>query len=161
MIYVYYNDDVFLELAECIHQGLGKMKINSQLLNRIDKKLATQENLFIMLGLNNEVPVLPERYVVYQLEQTGNENSWFSDQYLSKLDGAVEIWDYSLKNIQNLKKYGRDFPPVRYVPMGFSPCLRRGMSSSEKKYDILFYGSACPRRDQMIRALRAAKFRVY
>lgn len=164
MIYVYYNDDAFLEIAECIYQGLGKLKIDSQLISRIDPKLAIPENMFIMLGLNNETPVLPPRYIAYQLEQTGNEHSWFSKQYLNKLEGAVEIWDYSIKNIQNFKYYqmeGRNFPNIKYVPMGYSPCLNKSFYNREKKYDILFYGSACPRRDEMIKSLRNAKFRVY
>lgn len=164
MIYVYYNDDAFTEVAESIHQGLIKLGFESQLITRIDEKIDQVDHIFIMLGLNNETPYLPTRYIAYQLEQTGNEHSWFSKQYLEKLVNAIEIWDYSIKNIQNLKAYQSDehqFPPVKYVPMGFSPCLKRITQNREKKYDILFYGSACPRRDRIIKALRAAKLRVY
>ena len=166
-IYVYYNDDVFMELAESMHQALEKLGYNSQLINRIDQKMSNLDNLFIILGLNNEMEFIPKKYVVYQMEQTGNQHSWFSRKYLDKLRGAMEIWDYSLKNIQNMKQYidpqrpETNFPVFRYVPMGYMPCLKKILPADEKKYDVLFYGSSCPRRDRIIRALRAAKLRVY
>ncbi|MEX0597635.1 MAG: glycosyltransferase [Candidatus Paceibacterota bacterium] len=170
-IFVYYNDDTFTEIARSVHYKLDKiMKDKDQVIerripviltNRIDIKDANEDNLFIMLGLNNEIPLLPPKYVAYQFEQTGNANSWFTESYLSKLQSALEIWDYSIVNIQYLRKAYPDLPIIRYVPLGFSPTLCQIKNRAEKMYDILFYGSANPRRDQIIRNLRNAGFRVY
>jgi len=164
MIYVYYNDDTFQEIAESLYQALIKLKFTVQLLTRIDdQKIIKEEDLFIMLGLNNETPYLPPRYIAYQFEQTGNKNSWFTNDYLNKLRGAIEIWDYSIVNIQNLKKEYPDLPVIRYVPLGYTSNLHKIVQneSKNKKYDILFYGSSCPRRDSMIKDLRNEGFRVY
>ena len=164
MIYVYYNDDTFQEIAQALHQAIdSKLHLPAQLVKRIDPIQATHNNLFIMLGLNNETPVIPPIYIAYQFEQTGNANSWFTETYLSKLSGAIEIWDYSIVNIQNLKKTYPDLPPIRYAPLGYSPVLQQivDKATEDKRYDILFYGSACPRRDKIIRSLRGAGFRVY
>jgi hypothetical protein len=168
-IFIYYNDDTFAEIARSVHYQMDKImkdmdKINRVpviLTSRIDIKDANDRNLFIMLGLNNEIPLLPPKYVAYQFEQTGNANSWFTENYLSKLKGAVEIWDYSIVNIQYLRKTYPNLPIIRYVPLGFSPTLCQIKNKSDKLYDILFYGSANPRRDQIIRNLRNAGFRVY
>lgn len=161
MIYVYYNDDAYLEVAESLHQAISKLKVDVQLTTKIDTTNGTDQNLFIMFGLNNEVEYLPPHYIAYQLEQTGNEHSWFSENYLRKLRGAREIWDYSLKNIQNLKGYP-SLPTSKYVPMGYTSSLKKvDQLAYTKKYDILFYGSACPRRDKMIKSLRNVGLRVY
>jgi hypothetical protein len=166
MIFVYYNDDTFAEIAKSVQYTLDKIlqnRIPVLLITKVESHQATSENLFIMLGLNNETPLLPPKYIAYQFEQTGNANSWFSEGYVSKLRSATEIWDYSIVNIQNLKKSYPDLPPIRYVPLGYSPTLRQitDKPSSEKRYDILFYGSANPRRDTIIRNLRHTGLRVY
>lgn len=162
MIYCYYNDDAFFEIATALNEALNKKGYSSQLISRIplsqQQESNNQRDLYIMLGLNNETPFLPRYYIAYQFEQTGNQHSWFSESYLRKLRGAMEIWDYSLKNIQNMKTYP-EIPKVRYVPLGYMPCLTRikkNIPTSRKKYDILFYGSSCPRRDRIIKELREA-----
>ena len=177
MIFVYYNDDTFGDIARSVHYAIEKVLLNSNsnstnnqphqqvmLVTRIDPKQAVNsDNLYIMLGLNNETPFLPPRFIAYQFEQTGNANSWFTESYITKLKSAIEIWDYSIVNIQNLKKNHPDLPLIRYVPLGYTPTLRKitQKPSQEKHYDILFYGSANPRRDTIIRNLRHAGFRVY
>lgn len=164
MIYVYYNDDTFQEIAQALNQALSaKLKLSTQLITRIEANQTESQNIFIMLGLNNETPLLPKKYIAYQFEQTGNTNSWFTETYLAKLRGAIEIWDYSIVNIQNLKKTYQGLPPIRYAPLGYSPTLHQitQKPTDEKKYDILFYGSSNPRRSRIIRNLRHAGFRVY
>ena len=67
-----------------------------------------------------------------------------------------------MRNIQNCKKYPA-LPPTKYVPVSYSPVLTRIKQPSEndKKYDILFYGSDCPRRHALIQRLRHEGLRVY
>lgn len=180
MYFVYYNDDAFKELAEAIHEALQEQNITSYLITKAQPDQAQDPNhLYIILGLNNEIPFLPKKYIAYQLEQSGNENQnhWFTHQYLKKLAGAIEIWDYSLKNIQNLKALAKEynFPKTKYVPMRYQPILTRTralpnhLSSDSKhdsqidhrKHDVLFFGSKCPRRDQIIRELRNRNIKVH
>ena len=60
-----------------------------------------------------------------------------------------------MKRFENL-------PPIKYVPLGYSSTLEKVINvKSETKYDILFYGSSCPRRDDLIKDLRNNNMRVY
>ncbi len=161
MIVIYYSDDVFIEIAESLHFALKELKIPNLL---TDEMKIDDSNMYIMIGLNNPQVRMPKRYIAYQFEQTGNRKSWFTEEYVDKLKGAIEIWDYSIRNIQNIKVYG-ELPLCRYVPLCYMDNLTCidyiKNSESEKKYDILFYGSACPRRDDIIFRLRKEGFRVY
>lgn len=167
MIHLYYNDDVFLEITQALSESLQKLGYLTNIhtdLKQVPLNTRHRE-VFIMIGLNNLTPILPTNYIAYQFEQTGNPQSWFTPNYLNKLANAIEVWDYSIQNIQNLRS---DYPQLknqsfRYVPVGYSPCLNRiqPTPNDHKKYDILFYGSTNPRRNQIIKRLRQENFRVH
>ena len=61
----------------------------------------------------------PDNYIVYQLEQTTcqEESHWFSPSYLNHMKHAIEVWDYSLVNYQNLRQMG--ITQIRYVPLTY------------------------------------------
>ena len=111
---------------------------------------------------------MPKKYIVYQLEQTGqdkkdgkdgqkqkdgkdnekNNSSWFNKNYIKKLKSAISVWDYSLRNVQNLKSYGIH---ATYVPLIYMPTLDTipRLPEQEKTIDVLFYGSINQRRKKI------------
>jgi glycosyltransferase involved in cell wall biosynthesis len=168
-IFVYYNDNSFVDIAKSVHNALNELNVSNTLIDYLDTKKFKPNDIYIILGLNKQVGHhLPPHYIAYQLEQTGNDISWFNEGYLRRLNHSMEIWDYSLRNIQNCKKYNLT-PKQYYVPLGYMPNLEKSLVNEtkyspqmgRKKYDVLFYGSSNRRRDQMIENLRKAGLRVY
>jgi hypothetical protein len=98
------------------------------------------------------------------LEQTtGNDESkWFSQRYLDHLKKAIEVWDYSLVNYQNLKKLGIE--RIRYVPFQYmTPTVAVGQPTDHtdrKDIDILFYGSLNQRRQTVLDQLSAKGYNL-
>lgn len=175
MIYIWYNGDVFLEIAEALHECLTKLNIDNKVITYYNHLFDNDNALYIVIGLNNTTKYLPKKYIAYQLEQTGNEKSWFTEDYLNKLRKAMEIWDYSSKNIQNCKKIA-GLMPSKFVPLGYADCLCKikrpimpvlpnesGMTDNGDgyKYDVLFYGSDCPRRYEIVESLRRHGLKVF
>jgi len=160
--YVYYNDNAFVEIAKSLHQALLDLNVPNVLIDYLNPNKFRSQDIYIIMGLNKSTSqALPEHYIAYQLEQTGNEQSWFTESYLRKLNQAMEIWDYSLRNIQNCKSYNLA-PKHLYVPLGYMPNLeKKAPENPKKKYDVLFYGSSNKRRDSLIEQLRRAGLRVY
>lgn len=156
MIYVYYLDVAFEDIAEMISEGLDYYKIENKMITSMNND---KNDLYIILGIGNSLVRLPKKYIAYQFEQTGNEKSWFTESYINKLKGSIEIWDYSIKNIQNCKKYG--ITNVEYVPLGYSKKVDRIPIVKTKEYDVLFYGSSCPRRDKLMENMRSMGINVY
>jgi hypothetical protein len=96
--------------------------------------------------------VIPNNYIVYQLEQTtGNDESkWFSEIYIRYMKNAIEVWDYSIINYQNLKKLGID--KVKYVPLQYMKTCDTisHLNSIDKDIDVLFYGAMNERRQAIV-----------
>lgn len=103
---------------------------------------------------------LPKGYIVFQLEALDSEHGHASASpaYIELLRGAEQTWDYSPQNAQYLAALG--LANVRYIPLGYSHRLDRIKDADEQDIDILFYGSASPRRSQIIAELSAGGARV-
>lgn len=165
----------------------------------------TSKDIVIMLGLNTFNSDLPHNYIAYQLEQSkpvsnaskdsfenknniGETKSWFTDTYLKRLEGAIEIWDYSMQNIVNVRSLFKlknlTLPKTRYVPFTFLPVfssslgnlglnplesslsvvrasIHENRKNNDKDIDVLFYGSVNPRREKIMQDLEAAGYRVH
>lgn len=86
--------------------------------------------------------------VAYQLEPL-NHNHWFNqDTIVKNLQGADEIWDYDLKNIEILNSLG--FNNVKFRPMMLSDSLRTIQNVENPDIDVLFYGSVTPYRNKIL-----------
>lgn len=158
MIYIYYLDYAFEDIAYALQEALTYHNIDSVLITNISKDLLNSD-LYIILGINNSLVKLPSKYIAYQFEQTGNEKSWFTSTYINKLRGAIEIWDYSIKNMQNCKQY--NLQNIEYVPLGYSDRLDKKIINVDKEYDVLFYGSSCLRRDKLMDKLKNLGIKTY
>ena len=86
--------------------------------------------------------------IAYQLEPL-NDNHWFKkDLIIERLQGADEIWDYDLQNLEILDSIG--FKNLKFRPMMFTDSLRTINNSDNPDIDVLFYGSVTPYRSKMI-----------
>ncbi len=121
------------------------------------------EDIYVIFGLNNftEHSYLPKNYIAVQLEQSGVPNTnWFTPLYFKLLNGAIEVWDYSIRNVNNLKKHIT--VPLVYVPLLYMKHLTCDERLTTKKdIDILFMGAMNNRREDLLNKLRENGLNVY
>ncbi|WP_243655192.1 hypothetical protein [Raoultella sp. BIGb0138] len=106
---------------------------------------------------------LPKHYIAFQMEQSVNSR-WFTEDYFARLNNAVAIFDYSLKNIEYLLQQGIPYQKLFYMPISsyadYPAYLSQiGYDLSEKKgdkaADVLFYGDPnCERRKAYLQELK-------
>ena len=154
MLYIYFENSVFLEICKELLQCLKLNGIVAVLTSEIKKDNFL--DLYIIFGMNDFTsPIIPNNYIVYQLEQTtGNDESqWFNDNYLNYMKNALSIWDYSLINYQNLTKQG--FKKIEYVPIQYMSTVKKIKHHcfEKKDIDIFFYGSFNDRRLKILKQL--------
>lgn len=78
------------------------------------------------------------KLIAYQFEPLV-ENHWHNrERIIKNLDGADEVWDYDLENIEYLRSKGID---AKFKPLAFSNRLKRIENKQEKDIDILFFGT--------------------
>lgn len=106
---------------------------------------------------------LPRNYIAFQMEQSVNSR-WFTDEYFSRLNNAVAIFDYSLKNIEYLLDKGIPYQKLFYMPISSFPdypahLADNGYVLDDQKGDIhadvLFYGDPnCEHRKAYLQELK-------
>ena len=103
----------------------------------------------ILLGghlVGNPESIQGIRYVVYQLEQLSDA---LPHGYETVLRNAVEVWDFSAKNVARLGDLGI---AVQHVPLGFHEDLFT-IKDRRPQIDVLHYGSMNERRQRLLEAL--------
>jgi hypothetical protein len=114
-------------------------------------KQSAYQHLFVLCP--NVFDGIRDDYIAVQLEQT-TSTRWFTEDYIEKLRKAAVVLDYSVDNIEFIKKLGVDFGKIFYVPVGADPLPAGDGMSQEKIYDVLFYGDdQCARRKELLAAL--------
>lgn len=106
-------------------------------------------------------PVLPKNYIAYQMEQSVNPR-WFTEEYFTRLNSAIAIFDYSLKNIEYLLQQGIPYQKLFYMPVssyfGYYNFLGLGdhfLKNKSEQPSVLFYGDPnCERRKNYINELK-------
>jgi len=152
----YLHSRAFDEIAIGLKSGISKLGFETSI-SRDVKKLAGQvivlgSNLIPQLGLSD----IPKNPILFNLEQIQLDSPWMSQSYLNILK-SYPVWDYSYKNIQELKNLGID--NVTQCNIGYEPELTR-IPQSEEDIDILFYGSLNERRIKILNELRNKGLRV-
>jgi hypothetical protein len=157
VVNIYYSNSVFRDVAESLECMFKKRNLTVNITHSIDKN---DTNLWILFGVNELPPstLLPQNYIVYQLEQISVEgNKWLTEKYVEIMKGAKQVWDYSLKNVNKLSLGG--VKNVLLVPISYSDNLEvvdcTKIPDSEKDIDILFMGSISPRRKELLERLRS------
>lgn len=106
---------------------------------------------------------LPRNYIAFQMEQSVNSR-WFTDEYFSRLNNAVAIFDYSLKNIEYLLDKGIPYQKLFYMPISSFPDYPAHLADNgyvlddqkgDIRADVLFYGDPnCERRKAYLQELK-------
>ncbi len=107
----------------------------------------------IILGCNlipaKDLERLPRTSIIYNLEQILVGSTWITEAYLNLLRG-YEVWDYSMRNIEELSKLG--ISSVKCCKIGYVPELSR-IKPAPMDIDILWYGSLNERRSRILQEL--------
>jgi hypothetical protein len=116
-------------------------KLECDFVFKIDKN--DNDNIYIILNINT-INELPEKYIIYNLEQLISDRIW-KDDFYDKCKKAINIFDYSLENIKIFKK--NDLLAY-HLPYGWSPIIdpEYEIKFNEKKIDLIFLGNISDRR---------------
>ena len=152
----YPHSAAFQEIAETVYYGLRALGYEAVL----------KTNNFIRDGLNivfgahllspEQSVGLPERSIIYNLEQVDPSSMWGR---MKPLLGRFPVWDYSTRNIEAFRAMGHG-GSVFHLPIGFMPELARIKPAPTKDIDVLFYGSVNDRRKKILEALGREGLRV-
>lgn len=89
-----------------------------------------------------------KKIIIYQLEPLVKDHWWNSTDLIKNLEGADEVWDYDLQNIEILRNYGIN---AKFKPILYSPSLHKISKVNDYDIDILFYGTFTPYREKFFR----------
>lgn len=157
---IYSNNKAFDDIVGGI---VDYVKDNGIQCNIVKDIIEDDEDIYVIFGLNNftEHSCLPKNYIAVQLEQSGVPNTnWFTPLYFKLLNGAIEVWDYSIRNVNNLKKHIT--VPLVYVPLLYMKHLTyEERLVTKKDIDILFMGAMNNRREDILNKLRENGLNVY
>lgn len=95
---------------------------------------------------------LPSNAIIMDLEQLSDKSVHCTTKYLNLLR-THEVWTYSLRNVDFLKRKG--IVNVKYVPLYYMPCLDNQIPQDEETIDVLFYGELSERRKQILKQLQS------
>lgn len=102
-----------------------------------------------------------EPFIVYQLEPLSESAGLLPEwaEYLQLLQKANWIVDYSPTNLPFYNQFGLA-DKVSIIEPGFHRCIERFRPAPAKDIDVLFYGSAHPRREAIVNGLQSAGLNV-
>lgn len=136
-------------IAKCIYNIFNTYKIKSKVMFNYEKY--TKNTLYLIIS-PNYFDKLPKNYFAFNVEQSIS-NRWFTQDYFAKLTCSYGILDYSLKNIDFLKKNNINKERIFYAKLSPLPCINFNIEN--KIQDILFYGdTSCKRRKEILNKLK-------
>ena len=90
------------------------------------------------------------QYIIYQTEQIERVRKRFPavfNAFMSTMEGAMAVWDYSKSNVDYLNSRGIN---ISHLPPGYHPALESINGSHDKSIDVLFYGKKKNRRIELL-----------
>jgi SAM-dependent methyltransferase len=150
------HTEAFREVAETLQCGLRSIGHSAEIRENVCDASATNIVLGAHLLSAQQVLALPDRSVLYNLEQLGWPNL---PQQFYEAARRHQVWDYSPINIAKWKAMDCVRSPI-LVPLGYVPELTRIVPSHVQDIDVLFYGSLNERRSNVIQGLRDAGVKV-
>jgi len=146
----YLHSRAFDEIAIGLNSGIFKLGFEAPIVRDVKdilgKSIVLGCNLIPQLGLSD----IPKDLILFNLEQIQLGSPWMSQSYLNILK-SYPVWDYSYRNIQELKKLGIN--NVAYCGIGYEPELTK-IPQSEEDIDVLLYGSLNDRRINILKELK-------
>ena len=158
---IYYKHIGVEYIARSLLQALRSKGIQCMLTSEIDPE---SDELYIVCIYDCYLETIPKRFIIFQKEETSylSEESdidayWIPNEYYDILNKSLEVWDYSLKNIENLKKKVSDKVIFRYIPYYFSAFSGYYFNKKQDvklKYDILFIGKINKRNNVILENIK-------
>ena len=97
----------------------------------------------------------PPRYIIYNFEQLVTDSGYFGPGTLSQLQGALEVWDYSMVNVAFLQQQHGLL--ARFVPLSYTPGMQQFDHATRKRLvDASFIGCMNDRRNTLLGGLITA-----
>ena len=158
---IYYKHIGVEYIARSLLVSFHSKQIKCSLTSEIDPD---SDELYILCIENCYLEKIPKRFIVFQKEQTSylSEESdidayWIPNEYYDLLNKAIEVWDYSLRNISILRKKVSPNVVFRHIPFYFSSF--GGYYFNKKKevkniYDVLYIGKVHKRSQPIIESIK-------
>lgn len=140
-------------LAEIIKYSLERHNLNVDIYIETPEYFTADYYFVLCPQIFSRLPP-GEKRICFQLEQTVSTR-WFDENYIEILNNSLSVLDYSLTNIENLKKYGINYPHIFYLPIGSNKKYIDKINN-KKEIDLLFYGDnlSCQRRQILINKIK-------
>lgn len=132
MIIIITDNKYFDQISKALHYSLKELKVKCS----ISSKINYEDNNCYILFIVNSLEKFPKKYIVYNFEQLITNRMWDKSFY-KKLQNALYVWDYSLENVNHLKKYEIE---AIHVPLGYCPSFEFEKNKN-RNIDILFLGT--------------------
>ena len=146
----YKHTDAFREIAETLQFGLRSIGHQAEILENTFDCAATNVILGAHLLSPEEMRMVPEGSIIYNLEQIGGAQ--LRETYY-QLARQHRIWDYDVSNLDKWKALNCCCEPI-HVPIGYVPELTRISRVEPQDIDVLFYGSLNERRNKVLNQLK-------
>ena len=150
MLYIYSTAIQYESIVKQLYQKLSCDKILRTV------KVQDKGDLYIMFGLHEYVDHLPKNYIAIQLEQSTWTVSYFTQGYIDKLKGALQVWEYSLVNYKFLCNKGISSNTLYYCPIFSNGITNTTDTKDIKDIDLFFIGAMNKRRTTIIDTLKAS-----
>jgi len=154
----YIHSSAFMEVAETLMFGLRHLGFDVS----VNENYVSSDYPTILLGWNllseDILARLPEKTVIYNLEQLHDQSPWIKEKTFDILK-KYTVWDYNLSNLAYFQRAA--ITSLFHVPIGYVPEMTRVHNKTEQTIDVLFYGSLNERRKQVLDALAQAGLKVH
>lgn len=152
-------------IAYMLHTQFSRFGIATEVVQDLNHR---PDNRFLYLVVCPQMfKHMPTHMIAFQMEQSTSDR-WFDQKYLDRLQNAVAVLDYSIRNIDYLQKKGLSSSllyhyKVQPVPAYLDRISHLGITvdlPAEADYDVVFYGDTrCERRKRILAEL-SKKFRI-
>ena len=152
----YVHSRAFDEIAIGLKSGILRLGFEAPIVRNVkdnsSQVIVLGCNLIPQIGLSD----IPKNLILFNLEQIQLDSPWMSQSYLNMLK-SYPVWDYSCRNILELKKLGIN--NVTHCGIGYEPELTR-IPQVEEDIDVLLYGSLNERRIKILKELKNSGVKV-
>ncbi len=163
------NENIHLLCNDNIDIFIEKHKIQNKILTNVYQ--CVNSFIYFLESKDLESPDIPiwvgpcanisEKCIYYNTEQLTRKNVLNDIICISKNNNIIEIWDYSLENIEILKN--NNITNVKHVPLESPQWYIDKLKSFKKnfyEYDIGFCGWLSERRNKIIQELKKYEIKI-
>lgn len=112
------NNCIYFDIvARALSHSFTELGIQHSVVSAVDHNAA--DDTYVVFTTHHLHERLPARYISYNFEQLVTDKQW-PPEFFGRLAGAMQVWDYSLRNIEALRAHGIN---AVHLPFGYSPCM--------------------------------------